>query len=177
MPGNLADHGGVVKKSLLIMGTGATLWRDLSCYDHLHRGSRLGINMAIVAYPNHLDYAASLHPDILEHFLAYRHVHVQVSNDPTLPVDISRVRGDGLSGLSAVLWGLQEGFESIILAGVPLDNRGHFYSPYQREDLDYWATYGPVWKECAGTVFQGRVRSLSGNTRGLLGCPLHLMER
>jgi hypothetical protein len=61
-------------------------------------------------------------------------------------------------------------FDRIILAGVPLlDKSGHFYSaPWERseglsENLKVWEEHAPSLRH--------RVRSMSGNTLGILGRP------
>ena len=93
-----------------------------------------------------------------------------------LPVVGHSLPGLGTSPLSAVLVGLEMGYERILLAGVPLDDSGHYFDPsdihtnrfhqdykHQERDLMYWKS---AMKE-----FKGRVKSLSGNTRTLLGGP------
>jgi hypothetical protein len=84
--------------------------------------------------------------------------------------------GHGTSGLNAVYTGLWLGYDRIILCGVPLDNSGHFFEPdwvtsnFQNEVAD--TDRGPrYWEQAARKVFDGRVKSMSGRTRELLGAP------
>lgn len=84
--------------------------------------------------------------------------------------------GHGTSSLNAVYTGLALGYEEIILAGVPLDNGGHYFDPpwvrtnFENEvpTRDGQLRY---WKVAKTQVFDGRVKSLSGRTKELLGTP------
>ena len=88
--------------------------------------------------------------------------------------------GHGTSALGAVYTALALGYEQITLVGVPLDDSPHYFEPH-------WLEKGTVtfskqvpedvkgvpkyWHHAAQNVFQGRVHSLSGRTRELLGEP------
>lgn len=84
--------------------------------------------------------------------------------------------GFGTSGFNAVLTGLGLGYEEIILAGIPLDDSGHYFDPpntrtkFTQEvptlngELKHWA-------DAERNLFKGRVKSLSGRTREVLGAP------
>jgi len=77
----------------------------------------------------------------------------------------------GSSAFFAVLIGIEMGYKRIVLAGCPLDSKGHWY--FKNE------TYGPkwtgpdyqVWFEFAAGCRAYIVRSLSGYTRILLNEP------
>ena len=75
----------------------------------------------------------------------------------------------GTSSLFAVQVGLALGYENIVLCGVPLDGTGSFYhSPW----FVYSDYHERKWREPwvkAAPGFNGRVRSMSGFTRELLG--------
>jgi hypothetical protein len=84
--------------------------------------------------------------------------------------------GHGTSGLNAVYLGLKLGYGNIVLAGVPLDDSGHFFEapwcksnftrevPDRNDGLRHWA-------RANREIFNGRVKSLSGRTAQLLGTP------
>lgn len=86
--------------------------------------------------------------------------------------------GAGSSGLYAVGIALYElGCEKVVLCGVPMDERprmGDTLSWVDRDpatgDKDKLALFRPVW-EAAFPKLDGRVRSMSGWTRELLGVP------
>lgn len=84
--------------------------------------------------------------------------------------------GRGSSALPACYVGLALGYESIILAGCPLDDSGHFYDP--PADHPLWKGRKPsnftnegqerLWVSARDHVFDGRVRSLSGRSKEIL---------
>ena len=81
--------------------------------------------------------------------------------------------GGGTSGLNAVFTALALGYSEITLAGIPLDDAGHYFDPpWQRtnftnevpsdnEEIKYWS-------KAAKESFQGKVKSLSGRTKAIL---------
>ncbi len=85
--------------------------------------------------------------------------------------------GHGTSTLNAVYTALALGYDKIVVCGAPLDNGPHFFEPPwcssnfenevgNREDgkMCYWENSKNRW-------FGGRVTSMSGRTRDLLGEP------
>jgi hypothetical protein len=173
--------------NLLILGCGACLWDDLARYDSIHADQdRMGVNDAIIHYTGVLQHGASLHDDCLEWLANYRQKFIKPTSPdpmiahywpyPTTQFNYQPSRAwefvdfpPGSSSYYAVLVGLGLGYERIILAGVPMDKSAHFYCP--NYPYDYWTPYGPAWQRAAETIFEGRVKSLSGNTRELLGEP------
>ena len=86
---------------------------------------------------------------------------------------------NGSSGLFAVEIGLLLGYDKIVLAGCPLDHSGYCWDAgdWPVNGLG-WTTAVPestkaIWRERA-QVWNGRVASLSGWTRELLGEPTWL---
>ena len=71
----------------------------------------------------------------------------------------------GSSSLFAVDMAIREGYEKIILCGVPLDGKGHFYDSV-KHDLEFM--FSPVWRTYP---FKDKVRSMSGLTQEILGEP------
>lgn len=78
--------------------------------------------------------------------------------------------GHGSSSLNAVFTALALGYEKIVLCGVPLDDNGHYFDPpwvttnFAREGtVRHWRLMAPK--------FEGRVKSMSGISREILGAP------
>lgn len=166
---------------LLVLGTARCLWDDLEWLGPW-AGAVMAINDAIAHYAAPISDAFSLYPDLLPAWLQIRatrfqgvdlrrpetHAHRGGHIDRVWPV---RIIGGG-SGLAAALAGLMKGHERVILAGVPMAAGGHFYDPLEAP------TGNPTreaprqfWRIAAEKYFGGRVTSLSGWTRELLGAP------
>jgi len=85
--------------------------------------------------------------------------------------------GHGSSSLGAVYTGLALGYDPVILCGAPLDDRGHYFDPpwvktnFKREVGLKGTGEMMYWQDARDKVFQGRVKSMSGRTRSLLGGP------
>ncbi len=92
--------------------------------------------------------------------------------------------GHGTSSLNAIYTAIALGYDRIVLAGIPLDNNGHYFDPPTGHRLqgDFnWSHFTQevpdrngeprFWKDAAKDIFQGQVKSLSGRTRELLGAP------
>jgi hypothetical protein len=77
----------------------------------------------------------------------------------------------GSTALFAVIIGLAMDYQRVILAGVPLDSKGHWYFPEQTEGPIWtWQGY-QAWFEFAMNGHGNRVRSMSGYTKVILGEP------
>ena len=188
-PGFKPDMAGTIKGgALLVCGSGRTLWEDLIDVGAL-AGMRcdfeakdiLCCNVAGCHFPRPFGHWASMHPEHLPHWAAVRRrdwpgshivLHapgMDIGIEQAWPLDI----GPGCTGLFAALIGLAMGYERVVLAGVPEDNLGHFYDPpgsagtYMGGDDDALA----LWTHCRDEIFDGRVKSLSGKTREILGTP------
>ncbi|MHC5035111.1 MAG: hypothetical protein ACYTFZ_08750 [Planctomycetota bacterium] len=79
--------------------------------------------------------------------------------------------GQGSSGAGAVLAGLAMGYEDVLLAGMPLDDSGHFYDPPYIRSNFLAEAQERYWTMLRDSVFEGRVRSMSGRSREYLGGP------
>lgn len=76
----------------------------------------------------------------------------------------------GTSALFAVKVMLALGYDEVILCGVPLDKTGRFYAAPWDVGIDLNVVNMKEWEEFV-PIFDGRVRSMSGRTRELLGEP------
>lgn len=101
--------------------------------------------------------------------------------------DVRWVKQDhrGWSGTTANLGvkiGITLGYLRIVLAGVPMDRSGHWYDKYLPEKdikrTHIHAAHLWFWTELATRPVGKFIRSMSGNTKDLLGEPTHkwLME-
>jgi hypothetical protein len=175
-------------RALLITGDGKTYPDDLKCflrYRTCHDAMCIG--RSIQLYPFKVEHYADVDADagkwVLENIM---------NNHPDKGNPITHTLGDvewvdagwdleaspwpseevmwhGSTALFAVLIGIAMGYPRIVLAGCPLDSKGHWYFPDE--------TYGPKWTgetyqawfEFAETPEAGRVKSMSGYTKQLLG--------
>lgn len=95
------------------------------------------------------------------------------SNTKTIPPEHQNLYShvpswDGSSGLLAVTVAMWLGYEKIILCGVPLDKKACHY-----DDKDPWMDaprYRSAWTKRL-KLLKGRVKSLSGWTKEILGAP------
>ena len=83
------------------------------------------------------------------------------------------------AGHTAAVITLLLGYAPVILMGLPADDSGHFYpdapiNPDGLEQLDYGerrGKYQDAWLWLRDNFFEGRVKSVSGNTREWLDAP------
>jgi len=172
---------------LLVMGCGGTLWDDYAKIHDRYKGHKMAVNRVIIDFPSPLDHAASCEPYHLVLLTLLRrdsyplHPHVYTHScdisdwgnyeEHLIPqfVWFFPEYRDGSSTLHAVLAALIMGYDNIILAGVPMNSGGHYYNPFWVHDYD--KAFMGDWEKAARKCFHGKVTSLSGNTRELLGAP------
>lgn len=176
--------------SLLILGGAACVWDDIDAAQRLGEFDAVcAVNDIGVQWPHHLDLWVTLHHEKLFQWQSLRatlgrntdYISVCHSHDglkpwsPTLPrIDkildyrYEGMTSSGSSGLFAVKVGQEYGFNRIVLAGVPLEQReAHFF------DNRPWTEVGKfrdAWK-IAHPFIKDNVRSMSGWTRERLGLP------
>lgn len=185
------------KDILLITGDGKSLLKDLErffFYNH-HKHDVMGIGRSLQAYPGIVQHYVDvdsdagkwvaetlecIYPDkingaLIKHTLGGSDDAPWFDNTWDLADDpfphAKDMMWHGSSGLFALLVGLEMGYKRIVLAGCPMDSKGHWYFP--------GIEYGPVWTfESYQAWFEftldprkRRVRSCSGYTEILLGAP------
>lgn len=80
--------------------------------------------------------------------------------------------GGGTSGLFGAILALALGYDKVVLAGIPLDDQGHFYDPPDKTSGGFKSSFiRNEWKKVKEIYFNDRIRSLSGWTREFLGEP------
>ena len=177
---------------LVIVGSGRCVWDDLQKLWPI-TDDVMCVNDMIMFYPEDIDHIFSLHGNKLAtwwaaRFIPYKQRFTKIpkfhtaNNEQNVPSHYRRwdFAGGGTSGLAACFAGIGLGYDSIVLCGVPIDNSGHFWEApwegtnFQREIAN---AHGQIrgdgrrfWVN-AKEKFNGRVKSMSGYTKKLLGSP------
>ena len=169
-------------RKVLVVGSARCVWDDLSQFRH--EIDVMTVNDMVIHLPGRVTHAYSndawrvppmiqaRRPKFVEQWgNPYGH-----SCNPHEGVYVWPWPGHGTSSLNAVYTALALGYDEVILAGVPLDDSGHYFDPpwvktnFTQEVKE--TESGPrYWEMAAKKVFDGKVKSLSGRTRDLLGAP------
>lgn len=176
------------KKDLIVACTGRNVWNDLRLLNPSDMDV-MCVKDTIVHYPGPVHHAFSQHADQLVHFIEIRkmrnpsvrrqanEIMAHTSSERKYPgVHAWNLPGHGTSSLGAVYVGLALGYRRIVLCGCPLDDTGHYYDPkwIKTDFIKRIADRGnhpKFWEHAAQHVFKGKVRSMSGRTKALLGPP------
>lgn len=172
--------------NVVVLGGANCVWDDLA---HIPTGWAdyvIAVNDVGSHYPGELHHWCSLHPEkfpaweatrkVLGHPMNYkkwgRHRPAGVDVGP---VDQTTDHPGGSSGGLAVGIALDElGATSVVLCGVPQDQRPHYHSA--NRDWEHWNLYWKDWERMHREGKLTRVRSFSGRTRELLGAPEWMTE-
>lgn len=177
----------------LVIGSGAGLWDDVRALyrqDSESRYDYCGVNFGGHFWPFPLKHLVSLHSNYLQYWLPFRlktfsqgwiHTHA-AKPEPQVETVWNFVRPAAMSGLFACKAMLACGYEEIVLVGNPMDDSGHFYDPPENflcpgetasfERMRYHHRDNMIeWEQAAIEEFKGRVTSMSGHTREILGAP------
>lgn len=150
--------------ALVIAGDGPTLEQEIAAVDLFGVEYDLAvINRAHKRIaPRRFKWHTTMHPDVfLDRVVEYPYQLVGPKPCADLEWDSQWNTGGG-SAMYATLFGLEVlGFERVILCGCPLEAGDYLYN-FEADG---------IWQHRARVIFQGRVRSMSGNTRRLLGAP------
>ena len=194
--GDAPKCAGKFKGPAVVLGSARCIWDDLAKID-FDKVSVIAVNDMILHYRGELHHAVSLHPEepplwrqlrwtngCYSGGHIYTHSHrLPENNDNLPPYDFKTRHGldyiwvleggrGGSSGLFAAMVGLALGYSSIILAGIPLDGNGHFFDPPGKKATQFTAqNITWEWESANEKYFKGRVKSLSGRTKDLLGYP------
>lgn len=177
---------------LIVVGSGRGAWDDLG---KAGSGDVMCINDMIMHYPGDVHHICSCDGPMLSKWWAARRPPYKkmfpvnprfhtVDNDQTgldKNIELWPFSGGGTSGLFACFVGLGLGYDEIVLCGVPIDNSGHYWEDpngktnFQREIADKHGRIrgdGRRFWGNAAEKFDGRVKSMSGFTKELLGSPI-----
>lgn len=166
----------------LVVGSADCVWDDLAAVSPWD-GVVIAVNRAAIHYPGRVDHWATLHP---ENFAAWKAERAALGGNTDMrtwarlhasmygATDRFHGWGGGTSGLyaaSVAILGLRA--DEVILCGVPIEDRPHF------DHDDPWPqarTYRGAWQG-RELEMRGKVFSMSGWTRELLGPPPIVMAR
>lgn len=177
------------------MGCAPCVWDDLGRLTDkgalADKFDFIAINNVIPFIPFPIQHVASYHAEFLPHWLEIRrlmvhkkepHIHSHGAyRNPKPPVSFmwDFEFGGGSSGMLATLIGLAIGYRQVILAGVPLDDSHRFHDCSWAKVAELSHMHGNYlsktlfieWHSAMETIFDGRVKSMSGRTREWLGEP------
>lgn len=184
---NIPDLADSYSGRLLIMGTGRCLWEDIERFVGVRDIAEdwadvMTVNDAVMYVPYPVSHAYSHDDPQLVHWVAGRRRRYQAMYDlDIIAHSVTEVETEnvvewpfpntGTSGLGAAYVACALGYSDIVLLGLPLDDSGHFYDPpwirsnFSREENER------RWIRARDEIFQGRVKSVSGRTRDILGKP------
>lgn len=172
---------------LIVVGGARCVWDDLArmrIRGEFNDGWHvLCVNDIVMHYPGAIEHFYSNdHGWTPKWLAARRELHIRAWGRPK-HIHSCRVGarwnwpwpGHGTSTLNAVYTGLAMGYDQIVICGAPLDDSGHYFDPpwvqtnFVREvatrndgQMMYWANANKHW-------FNGKVKSMSGRTRELIG--------
>lgn len=161
--------------TLVILGGAACVWKDLN-NARLHTTASWDADIMTVSditmhFPGVIRHAYSnSHDQILRHIHNRRDTLIQQYGEVGYAhsLQVWPWPGHGSSGLGACLTGLGLGYDRIILCGIPLDGQPHYFDPpWATSQLDKENLQ--IWERMRDEVFEGKVTSMSGRTRDILG--------
>lgn len=180
-------------RTALIVGRSRGAMSDVLLANQLGRfDAVIVVGKMSEAYPGHIDYLVSFHTGLMDKWVAartarglppparywgafFKGIRLGEKTTRCAPIEFVRCVG-GSSGFLAVCGALDLlGAERVVLAGVPMDaEASHFAgAATEQEAAGVWDEadkYWPTWLEYEAKL-RGRVRSMSGRTRDLLGAP------
>jgi hypothetical protein len=169
-------------RQLLIVGSGRCVWDDLAQIGASAKSFEvMAINDMIMHLPLAIDHASSTDSVWLPKWVAARRPHYRSqydfnqqillhSNKRDPHIDAAwPLSGNGTSGLFSTLVGCAMGYDEIILCGIPMDGTDHYFDPPEKYVLQYdthqYAGQERYWKRANAAYFDGKVKSMSGNTK------------
>jgi hypothetical protein len=163
-------------KRAIVLGSADTLQSDIDSIGNMREGAAIFvINHTGFEYPIRADYWVTLHPECWHEWPQKRKamggnmdfISIGYNAQNKTPTGMDKGSSDwgGMSGLFAVKCAFEEGFEEVILCGVPMTESPYFWG----ECLNYNIIgYRKGWEKHIDKL-KGRVFSQSGWTAGLLG--------
>jgi hypothetical protein len=161
----------------LILGCAENVWEDaIAALELFTPDAYFAVKDMMQKWPLRVDYGITLHPERTDGYLqnrlanglaaefpvwAHRHYSSMRKHDSTND-------WAGSSGLFAVRVALKEGFDKIVLAGVPMD--GKFGHITRKEKWTNDVSFRSGWRQRQSEIAPF-VRSMSGWTKEILGVP------
>lgn len=166
-------------RPVIITGSAENLFMDMALLrEHVIKPPEcdaICVNRSVLYYPYFFQHWVSLHVDLARdlQWVKNKCSFKTHSNRPGPGIDkiwpMHPFNGD--SGLFAVRIAVKLGYEKIILCGLPLDSRRKIYQVKENGNSFDCTSNIKLWQETARDEFEDRVRSMSGNTREILGEP------
>lgn len=152
--------------NILVVGSAACVWEDLKAAPG-EIDAVIAVNRMIRDYPTTPTFGATVHHEMAAGFIrsGVRMIAPRLDIGVDLAYDEIPYR-HGTSVLYAVGFALMLG-ASVVIAGGPIDETVHYDNRPPLFDL---AAYRAPWLQVADQI-RGRVLSMSGWTRDLLGSP------
>lgn len=173
----------------LVLGGASCVWDDVRRLEELIGEHRPGVTIAVndigSHWPHRLDHWCTVHPENFRiwkkdradrgYNLDYVSWAQKLGKREVGVVDrvCPNRWAQGSSGYVAIGVAKEVGCSKVVLCGVPMTVTPHFAESTFHEPTQPWAgakTHWKYWQEHAETML-GWVRSMSGNTRELLGAP------
>lgn len=176
--------------NLIIAASAECLWDDyLRAKELVEDEDLMCVNLAAICfYYRHIDHLVTLHHEGMRRFYAaaqierrarsnrdrrcqkiITHSYKEASGGVDVLWDITNP--GGTSGLFAATVAVRLGYDKIILCGMPIDNSRRFYDSPNKVFKYSGLSQQDPWQNAARTRLEGKVRSMSGNTRKILGEP------
>lgn len=158
----------------VVCSTGHTLSEDLKS---VPGGDIIAVNQAGIwldckhwytTHPERLNIwtqMKGIHQDIWQHQIPMTHSK-RGQNGADILWPISGRYGRS-SGLTATIVAILLGYDEIILAGMPADGGGYFFPEPTTQDYGDGNNLN-IWRYLKDNLFNGKVRSISGNTKAIL---------
>jgi hypothetical protein len=168
---------GTYSGSCRIIGSGSSLWNDLSESEAIMPGSdTICVNLSgmVIIKATHL---FSWHYKQIGHIKGWRRaewcdekaiVH-SVHSGPNIDYVWKFNGGTSVSGLSAIDLAWLLGYRKIALVGVPMDGKGYFYKPIDNVEMHDKYRHREVG--ALKDYYKDMIRSFSGYTAEVMGKP------
>jgi hypothetical protein len=169
----------------LVLGGADCVWADVAALEAMLGREWDGVVIAAndigCHWPRRLDAWCTLHPEKMPKWLKERSARGHPDGYITWSRKGGRADrqiktwGGGASGMLAVAVAYEMGCERVILAGVPMTRTAHFVESGVHQRGKIWSSASTHLKAWRVPVIlarmRGRVKSMSGETRALLGYP------
>lgn len=179
------------KGVLVVMGGARCAWDDLAQIEKdlidRDRSQHMAVNDIGQYWHHELTHWVTLHPSYMRGWRHFRMEHGYGNGDYVFTHSFANPSSrrwpeidhwwdidfpGGTSGMFGCYVGLAMGYTKLILAGIPMDGTGHFFDPpWVKTPELVQCSEKTVWMQAAESPFNGKVKSVSGNTSKWLGEP------
>lgn len=174
----IPDIAGTEDGVAIIVGGSQSMWSDYEEFRAFNiPHDIITVNLSSIFIPHQVKHIYSWHSRVIGLIKKIRRhefpddnslVHCKKDGD-NVDYVWSGMDGFSFSGLSAAQFAILMGYKKVVFIGVAMDNSGYFYKPYFNESLHDKTRMKEI--HYMQVVFGDRVRSMSGNTREILGKP------